>query len=121
MVEGVIVVESLLPGSKIDQIELVVTSLERIKVTDPAPGQPPVWTLVTFRSGADPDRLAQKVSVALESPGWYADFHDENSKWIVYPAGVVFRFARDDAEARSSAQSHGLGLGIPVEQLDWKD
>ncbi len=121
MVEGVLIAESLRPGSKLAGVDLRVTSLDRLEITEPAAGQPSVWTLISFRSTADPDSLANLISRSLTSPGWYADFHDEQRKWVIFPGGVVFSFARGDEATRQAAITHGLGLGVPADQLDWQD
>ena len=120
MVEGVLIAESLRPGSKLTRIELAVTSVDRVEITEPAAGQPPVWTLISFRSSTDPKHLASVVSAALSAPGWYADFHDEERKWVIFPDGVVFAFSRGDDTTHQAAIQHGLSLGIPAEQLDWQ-
>jgi len=119
MYEGVLIAESLRVGATLDDVDLTVTSLNRIAISDPAPGQPPVWTLISFRTDADPDRLAAALSEALDAPGWYVDFHDGERRYVVFPAGRVFAFARGDDAGRLAALTHGRVLGIPDQQLDW--
>jgi hypothetical protein len=121
MVEGMLVAESLRPGSKLTGLDLVVSSLERVAVTGVAEGQPSEWTLISFRSALDPANLAALLSGAMLAPGWYADFYDDSRRWVIYPAGVVFSFTRGDPAERQAAVDHGRGLGIPAEQLDWRD
>ncbi len=120
MVEGVLVSESISLGSKLSGLDLVVTSLARVEITGGAEWQPPVWTLIGFRSDVEPEQLAAALSVVL-APAWYADFHDDQRKWVVYPDGVVFSYARGDADGRSPAAEHGRRLGIPEGQLDWPE
>jgi hypothetical protein len=121
MVEGVLIAESLRVGCQLTNLDLAVTSLTRSKITTPAPGQPPIWTFLTFRSTADPDQLAAQLSDALSAPGWYIDFHDEQRTWVVYPQGKVFSYDRGDAATRTAAQEHARTLRIPDAQLDWHD
>jgi hypothetical protein len=73
--------------------------------------QPEVWSLLEFQ-------VERVLSRVLDSPGWYADFHDEHEIFVVFP-GRVFRYRRGDDAARAEAQEFGRGLAIPAAQLDW--
>ena len=122
MVQGVLIAESLRVGTTLDGLRLTVTSLARLRQPSPAHGQPPVWTIMSFDTDVDPDRLATALSAVLDdSPSWYADFHDDQRKFVVYPHGKVFSFERGSAEGRQAAVAYGRELGIPDDQLDWGD
>jgi hypothetical protein len=54
MFEGVLIAESLRVGTRLDGLQLAVFSLTRLAVADPAPGQAEVWTVMSFRTEADP-------------------------------------------------------------------
>jgi hypothetical protein len=75
--------------------------------------------MIAFQHAGDPDQLAGTLSAALDAPGWYVDFHDEDRKYIVYPDGHIFSFERGDLAGRKVAAAHGRRLGIPDSQLDW--
>ncbi len=64
--------------------------------------------------------LAEALEEILEQPGWYADFHNDEEIFVVFPR-KIFRYPRGDEAQRSEAQAHGRELGIPEPQLDWAD
>lgn len=121
MYDGVLIVESLRPGTEIKGIPLVVRGISRYDVNGRAAGQPPVWSVLEFGvEDGQAERLAETLSGALAEPGWYADFHDEAEIFVVFP-GRVFRYPRGDQASRAAAQAYGRQLGIPEPQLDWTD
>ena len=119
MYEGVLILESLKPGTELSDIPLTARRITRSAVANASPEQPLVWSLLEYTvEDEHVDDLAKAFAEALDSPGWYADFHDERETFVVFP-GCMFRYPRGDAEARAAAQEYGRGLGIPESQLDW--
>jgi len=116
---GAIIAESLLVGFVLDQIPLTVTRLSRTAITDPAPAQPAVWTLLEFE--AEPshaDALSRHLSSGLASPGWYANLDSGAEVWVIFP-GRVFHYDRADASARVEVSNYAHAAGVPDDQCDW--
>jgi hypothetical protein len=119
MYEGALILESLKVGTELTGIPLTAQRITRSTVSGVAVGQPEVWSLLEFTVDHQyADALADAFSQALDTPGWYADFHDDRETFVVFP-GRVFRYPRGDTDARAEAQSFGRSLGIPEPQLDW--
>lgn len=121
MYEGALILESLRVGVELAGIPLLVRKISRFAVPSATPDQAPIWSLLEFGVDADQaEALAQALSTTLDRPGWYADFHDEQEIFVVFP-DRVFRYPRGDGAAKAEAQEFGRGLGIPEPQLDWTD
>jgi hypothetical protein len=117
--DGVIILESLRVGASLVGVPLVVRELKRCAVEGTSADQPSVWSLLEFTvEDAHTEALAEWLTTALDKPGWYADFHNEDEIFVAFP-GRVFRYRRGDDAARSEAQAYGRELGIPEQQLDW--
>ena len=119
MYEGVLIAESLRPGTTLDGLALTVRKIERITVSGIAEDQPAIWTNVYFEiADAQAGALADALASALAERGWYTDLRSVTETVIVFPRRV-FRYPRGDAKGRAEAQEHGHQLGIPGPQLDW--
>ncbi|MFJ3987664.1 hypothetical protein ACIPWY_03185 [Streptomyces sp. NPDC090032] len=121
MLEGVLIAESLRVGSQLAGIPLQVTKLSRIEVTSAADDQPRLWTLLDFTAD-DPEaqQLADQLASCLSTGTWYTDFHTSTDTFVIF-ANKVFRYPRGQAEGRHEAQDYGRSVGIPEQQLDWRD
>lgn len=115
--DGVLILESLKVGTVLDGIPLSVTKVSRVAVDGTSADQPSVWSLVEFSVECG-EELAEVPAGVLDSPGWYADFHDEDEIFVIFPRRV-FRYRRGDDVAREEAKEFGRGLAIPEAQLDW--
>jgi hypothetical protein len=121
MYDGVLIVESLRAGATLEGIPLLVNKLDRVAVTGASAAQPSLWTILGFAvEDQHVEALAEKLQDVLDKPGWYADFHNADEIFVVFP-GKVFRYPRGDQAARAEAQEHGRALAIPEPQLDWVD
>lgn len=119
MANGVLIIESLRAGAKLEGVPLTVRSLVRVEMTGVADYQPPVWTIVEFETpDATVDLLAEQFAEALDTPGWYVDFHTSADVFVVFP-GKVIKYARGDDRARSEAKKYARSVGVPESQLDW--
>jgi hypothetical protein len=98
---------------------LVVTSLSRWRNDHPAQGQPDVWTIIAFESADEPRELATQLSQVLNEPGWYVDFHDQDTTYVVFPKNHIFSYPRGDTTGRAKAIAYGQSVGVPDDQLDW--
>ncbi|WIM92692.1 hypothetical protein ACTOB_004645 [Actinoplanes oblitus] len=120
MVKGRILAESLRPGAALTVPGLELTRVSRVTITDPAPGQPSIWTLLDITA---PDERAEELAAALSAVlaadgGWYADFRAGADHVVVF-AGRIFRYSVTDPAAREEAVAYGRSVGVPEAQLDW--
>jgi hypothetical protein len=121
VIEGVFIAESLREDTVVDLGGLSLGTVTRVRPSNTTPDQPPVWTLVAFTSTtADPQALGARFSDALTGPGWYVDFHTEDSTYLIVP-GEVITYRRGDPEGRASAIERARAHGIPDSQLDWPE
>jgi hypothetical protein len=121
LIRGVILAESLTPGTAFSGHGMRVIRWSRYEVTGVAPYQPPVWTAIEFEAPAENGAaLASELAGCLLSPGWYANWHSDAEATVVFP-GRVFRYRRGDLAGRRAAQEHGRECGVPGPQLDWTD
>lgn len=117
MYDGALILESLKVGTELEGIPLTVRKLSRYAVGTASGDQPKVWSVLEFEVERG-EELADVLSQVLDSPGWYADFHDDREIFVVFP-GRVFRYRRGDDAAREEAKEFGRRLAIPEPQLDW--
>jgi len=122
MLEGVLIAESLRAGAQLTGIPLQITKLTRVEMTNPGEDQPRLWTLLDFAAEeTEAQQLADQLASCLSSTGgWYSDFHTSNDTFVIF-ANKVIRYPRGQAEGRRAAQDYGRSVGIPEQQLDWRD
>ncbi|QGN35607.1 hypothetical protein GJV80_14590 [Microlunatus sp. Gsoil 973] len=123
MYDGVLITQSLRPGTELDGMRLVVTKITTFDNASAAADQPTRWTLLYFAvDEADADRLAAWLADSLiAEPGvWYADFKNASEHFVIFPERI-FRYRIGDNTARARAVDHGRRLGVPEAQLDWGD
>lgn len=119
MANGVLIIESLRAGAKLEGVPLTIQSLVRVEMTGAADYQPPVWTIIEFETPDESvDVLAGQFAEALDTPGWYVDFHTSTDVFVVFP-GKVIKYPRGEAEGRTAAKEHARSVGVPENQLDW--
>lgn len=121
VIRGVILAESLAPGTGFDGHGMRIIRCARYAVTGAAEYQPPIWTSIEFEAPAgSSEALASELAGSLLSPGWYANWSSDAEATVVFP-GQVFRYPRGDQAGRAQAQEHGRSVGVPGPQLDWTD
>jgi hypothetical protein len=121
LLRGAIICESLKPGATLEGFDLRITRWSRYEISDPAPWQPSIWTLIEFEADAEgSDALAQRLSKSLDEPGWYANWNTDTEAVVVFPE-KIFRYKRGDKKGRAKAQRYGRDCGVPKPQLDWAD
>lgn len=118
MAKGTLIGESVRLGGSLDGIQLLVQKVWR--VPNPAPEQPPEWTLIEFEVD---DQEAGALAVALsevldDRHPWYCDFHAPQESFVVF-AARVFRYPRGDSNGRAEAEAYASSQGVPESQLDW--
>ncbi len=121
LVRGLILAESLKPGTAFHGHGMHVTRCSRYEVTGVPSYQPPVWTAIEFEAPEEnAAALADELAGCLLSPGWYANWSSNTEATVVFP-GKVFQYRRGDQAGRHAAQEHGRLCGVPEPQLDWTD
>ncbi len=119
MFSGALILESMRVGTRLDDLNLVVRSIYRLRPDGTTADQPDTWSVLEFEvSDRDGPELAEAFAGVLSQPGWYADFRSPAETFVVFP-GRVFRYPRADAAGRAMAQAHGRSVGVPDRQLDW--
>jgi hypothetical protein len=117
MPKGIIIKESLADQSILDG--LLVTNTELASIDNAAPGQPNVWTLVSFDiAEADAAAFAEKLSRSLTQGKWYVDIKSDEEVYVVFK-DKVFHYQRSDDSGRAEAVAYARSLEIPESQLDW--
>jgi hypothetical protein len=121
VVRGVLIVESLRVGGRIDGIPWRVHALTRFDAPPEPVGGPPTWTFLEFEAELDDaDRLAAAFERALDgSRAWYASFRSELEMFVVF-AGRSFRYELGDAVGKDEAETYARSIGVPDAQLDWE-
>lgn len=119
MFHGLLIKESLKDQGILSS--LAVTKEDRWDVDNATEGQPSVWNVAWFDvPDENIDTVAQALSAALHSGQWYLDLSSDAEKVVVFP-GKVFRYTKGDMRGRTAAQQFGYEIGIPEDQLDWKE
>lgn len=122
MISGILLAESLRPGTSLDDVPLRVRRIHRERITTAVGSQPDCWTFLDFEADdSDADPLARALAERLESEnGWYTDFRTATDTYVVF-SGRVFRYPRGDAAGRGEATGYGRRVGVPEAQLDWPE
>lgn len=120
MIEGTLIMESFRVGTTLQDLNLTVRKISRLRPEGTAADQPKIWTLLEFEADeAEADKFTRTFADALDDqPGWYADFRSLAETFVVFP-GRIFRYPRGDNAGRAEAQAHGRKIAIPEAQLDW--
>ncbi|TWD74999.1 hypothetical protein FB561_6434 [Kribbella amoyensis] len=121
MIKGILIAESLRPGTDLAVPGLRLARLTRTDVSGSVVAtQPTLWTLLHFEAADElADELAQALAGSLRpEDGWYADFTVGEDHVVVF-TGKVFRYRRGDEAGRAEAVAYGRAAGTPEHQLDW--
>ena len=119
MLQGALIVESIPPGTSLDDLNLIVRQITRHAPDGTTDEQPPIWTGIYFEvDEKDAEDLTRKLAGVLDAGGWYADFRSDAETTVVY-RGKIFRYPRGNAAGRADAVAHGRAQGVPDHQLDW--
>lgn len=118
---GLILDESLKPGTKLDCDGMRIIRVSRYEVTGAPEYQPSIWTAIEFEAGEQSAAvLANQLADSLLEPAWYVNWNSDSEATVVFP-NKVFRYRRGDQGGRAAAQQYGRQCGVPESQLDWAD
>lgn len=121
MLRGTLVGESIRIGATLEGLPLRLHRVSAVDVVDPAPGQPPRWTLLEFGAeDAEAPNLAAALARCLDQGPWYASFTTLDETFVVF-ADRVFRYRRGDRSGRARAAQYARTMGVPEAQIDWVD
>jgi hypothetical protein len=122
MVSGYILVEGMRLGARLEGLPLTLKRIERRPVSNPPPGQPPVWSTVEFEFPEDEtERVVDALAAVLdEHGGWYTNFTVDGKTFVIY-AHRIFRYPAGDEAGRAEAEAYGREVGVPDRQLDWEE
>ncbi len=119
---GVIIEESLMDRSILDQLKIVSTKVRPVGEREQTP-HVKQWTLHTVEiSSEHADAFASELSKVLEGNNqtsyWYADCKNDQLVYIIFP-NRVFKIYRDDPEGFQEARKYGITLGMPEHQVSF--
>lgn len=117
MFKGVLIKESLKDQSVLNLIRQ--TNVEVSNIDNATEDQPKTWTLISFEvSEAEAGDFAEKLKHSIDEGKWYVDFSNGEEIFVVFYE-KLFRYRRDDAEAKKAVVEYARSIGIPENQLDW--
>jgi len=117
MLTGLLLKESLSDLNILGRLRIAKT--ETWNVANAAENQPNVWTAMSFEvEDAEADAVAEELSHALKSPGWYIDARRDVWVYVIFPQRV-FKYQRGDRVGKLEAQTYAQAIGIPPSQIDW--
>jgi hypothetical protein len=118
-VKGLLLYESL---ADISVLELLrITKTETWQVSNAAAYQPKIWTALSFEADDhQDDDIAEALSKALKTHGWYIDATTETSVYVIFPS-KVFKYLKGAYSQREAAKEYARSIGIPESQLDWAE
>jgi hypothetical protein len=118
--KGVIIEESLVNKSILDDIKIVSTKIETVKETHKTPWVKQ-WTMHTIEIPADKaDITAKIISKALDKEhDWYADFKTVKEHFVIYRDKTFHITDRSDKAQYDEATRYGVSIGIPEYQVDF--
>lgn len=117
---GVIIEESLVDRSILDDIRMISTKVEAVTERHKTPWVKQ-WTMHTVEiPEAKIADIAEKISRALDKAhNWYADFKTDTEHYIVYTGKVFHITNRTDKKQYDKATEYGISIGIPDYQVDF--
>jgi len=117
--KGLLLHESLADPGVLEMIRITKTETWHVSIA--AAFQPKIWTALSFESDDQQDEaIADALSKALKTEGWYINATTETSVYVIFP-NKVFRYLKGDRTHRKIAEEHARSIGIPESQLDWAE
>ncbi len=117
---GVIIEESLKNNNILQDVKILKTKIEKVTDEHKTPWLKQ-WTLHSVEiSDERVDEVAKELSGVIndQPSSWYADFKNENFRYIIYP-GKIFKIHRANNQEYLAATEYGISLGIPSYQVDF--
>lgn len=119
MYKGLLIKESFQDRGVLDRLTIVKE--DKWDVDNAVKDQSSVWNVAWFEIvDEEIDEMVDVLSSALEKGKWFLEISSEDIMIVVFP-GKVFKYQKGDLEAREQAKEYGRSIGIPEDQLDWKE
>ncbi|MFZ2193493.1 MAG: hypothetical protein WAV31_04590 [Candidatus Moraniibacteriota bacterium] len=118
--QGIIIEESLENKEVLDKVKIISTKIEPVTDEHKTPWISQ-WTLHTVDIPENTAQaIAEEISHSLDQEhDWYADFKKDTNHYIIFRDKVFF-IDRNSATQYAAAKAHGLSLGIPEYQIDFR-
>lgn len=118
--KGVIIEESLVDASILDDIKIVATKVESVTEGHKT-SWVKQWTLHDVEIPPEQAaELAERISKALDHKhSWYADYKTDTEHYVIYRDKVFHITDRSDKKQYDEATAYGISLGIPDYQVDF--
>ncbi|MFW5853333.1 MAG: hypothetical protein ACOCU8_01705 [Patescibacteria group bacterium] len=118
--KGVIIEESLMDKSILDEVKIISTKVELVTAEHKTPWIKQ-WTLHDVEIPAQKSAIiAEKLSQALDDKhDWYADYKTDTDHFIIYRNKVFHITDRSDKKQYDQAKQYGISIGIPDYQVDF--
>ena len=119
MFHGLLIKESFRDQSILNSLKIIKE--ETWDIDDASPGQPKVWNVAWFEIADEViDQTVEKLSQSLDDGKWFLEVSSDHLMYIIYK-DKVFKYQKGYLAGRKLAEDYGRSLGIPEEQLDWKE
>ena len=116
--EGTLIEESLSDKSVLQSVFVISTRVEPVTPEHHTPWLKQ-WTLHAILIPAeDAAIVALQLGTSLDRRGWYADFKNETTHFVIFP-NKIFKIDRRKPEHYAAATAYGVSIGIPEYQLDF--
>ena len=117
---GVIIEESLMDKSVLDDVKIVSTKVEPVTEEHKTPWVKQ-WTMHDVEIPADKAaEVAEKISKALDHEhNWYVDYKTDKEHFVIYTNKVFHITDRSDKAQYDEATKYGISIGIPDYQVDF--
>ena len=119
--EGIVIAESLVDASVLEQVEVLESRIESASSTHQTPWISQ-WTYLTVRiPDVKTGEVAESLSAAIDPahPGaWYADFKNATHHYVIFKDKVFF-IDRRKPDEYAEAQQYGISRGLPKHQADF--
>jgi hypothetical protein len=122
VIRAYIIGESMRLGATLTELDAKLVQIDRHPVGNAVADQPKAWTVVTFETGLEPEKLAAKFAEILDDKPsrWYTHFRARDEMFVVFPRRS-FRYRVGDKTRRSEAQEYARSIGVPGIQVDWDE
>ncbi|HSX41806.1 MAG TPA: NYN domain-containing protein [Candidatus Saccharimonadales bacterium] len=118
LITGIVLDESL----KTVPVTIRVVKKEKWLVTNATKSQSNQWTALHFEgSEKKAKEIVESFSQSLKPGPWYTNFTTSTGLVFVIFANKFFNYQKGDGKVRKTAAQYGKSVGIPKDQLDWKE
>ena len=119
MYHGLLIKESLRDQDILNSLK--ITKEESWDIDDASPGQPKVWNVAWFEIVDEViDEMVEKLCQSLDVGKWFLEISNEQTMYIIFKE-KVFKYQKGYLAGRKQAEDYARSIGIPEQQLAWKE